>query len=85
MAEVYVLIVLFLFGSIVGSFLNVCIVRIPEKLSIVMPPSHCPTCKKPIAFYDNIPLLSYIIYIAVVVVIIFFLPKVDDGINYQGE
>jgi leader peptidase (prepilin peptidase)/N-methyltransferase len=61
MVEGFILLVLFLFGSIVGSFLNVCIVRIPEKISIVMPPSHCPTCKKPIAFYDNIPLLSYII------------------------
>jgi leader peptidase (prepilin peptidase)/N-methyltransferase len=61
MVEWLILLVLFLFGSIVGSFLNVCIVRIPEKLSIVMPPSHCPTCKKPISFYDNIPLLSYII------------------------
>ncbi len=61
MVEWYILLVLFLFGGIVGSFLNVCIVRIPEKISIVMPPSHCPKCKKPIAFYDNIPLLSYII------------------------
>ena len=61
MAEMYILFVLFLFGAVIGSFLNVCIVRIPEKISIVMPPSHCPQCKKPIAFYDNIPLVSYII------------------------
>jgi len=61
MTEILILILLFAFGGIVGSFLNVCIVRIPEKLSIVMPPSHCPKCKQPIAFYDNIPLLSYII------------------------
>jgi len=61
MPEALILILLFVLGGSVGSFLNVCIVRIPEKLSIVMPPSHCPRCKKPIAFYDNIPLLSYMI------------------------
>ena len=51
---------LFAFGSIVGSFLNVCIVRIPRKASIVLPASHCPLCKKPIPLYYNIPLVSYI-------------------------
>jgi len=61
MPEGLILILLFVLGGCVGSFLNVCIVRIPEKLSIVAPPSHCPKCKKPIAFYDNIPLVSYII------------------------
>jgi leader peptidase (prepilin peptidase)/N-methyltransferase len=55
------MVLLFVLGGCIGSFLNVCIVRIPEKLSIIKPPSHCPRCKKPIAFYDNIPLLSYII------------------------
>jgi len=50
----------FLFGIIVGSFLNVCIVRMPHELSIVTPRSHCPQCKHPIAWYDNVPLLSYI-------------------------
>lgn len=49
----------FIFGAIVGSFLNVCIGRIPNGESIVNPPSHCPKCKTPISFYDNIPLLSY--------------------------
>ena len=53
--------VIFIFGAIVGSFLNVCILRIPNGESIVHPPSHCPSCKAPIAFYDNIPLLSYLI------------------------
>ena len=52
---------LFLVGSAIGSFLNVCIVRIPVKKSIISPPSHCPVCNKPISFYDNIPLISYII------------------------
>jgi len=51
---------LFIFGSIVGSFLNVCIVRIPKKESLIHPPSHCPNCKNPIPFYDNIPLISYL-------------------------
>ncbi len=51
----------FVFGTLVGSFLNVCIGRIPNEESIVTPPSHCPKCKTPIAFYDNIPLLSYMV------------------------
>lgn len=50
----------FIFGTIVGSFLNVCIGRIPNEESVVFPPSHCPQCKAPIAFYDNLPLLSYL-------------------------
>lgn len=53
--------ILFIFGAIVGSFLNVCIVRIPHGDSIVQPPSHCPGCKNVIRFYDNIPLISYFI------------------------
>ncbi|HET7392376.1 MAG TPA: prepilin peptidase [Candidatus Binatia bacterium] len=52
--------IIFAFGAIVGSFLNVCIGRIPKDESIVWPPSHCPNCRKPIAVYDNIPLLSYV-------------------------
>jgi len=52
---------IFLLGAIVGSFLNVCIVRIPKGGSVVHPPSHCPGCKTAIRFYDNIPLLSYIV------------------------
>jgi leader peptidase (prepilin peptidase)/N-methyltransferase len=48
-------------GAIVGSFLNVCIYRIPSGKSIVLPASHCPVCKHPIRFYDNIPVISYII------------------------
>ena len=49
------------FGFIVGSFLNVCIVRLPHGRSVNFPRSHCPNCKKQIAFYDNIPILSYLI------------------------
>jgi leader peptidase (prepilin peptidase)/N-methyltransferase len=51
----------FCFGTIVGSFLNVCIHRLPQGKSIIMPSSHCPLCKTPIPFYDNIPLVSFIL------------------------
>jgi leader peptidase (prepilin peptidase)/N-methyltransferase len=50
---------IFIFGSLVGSFLNVCIHRMPLGESVVFPASHCPKCRKPIAWYDNIPLVSY--------------------------
>ena len=53
--------VVFVFGTIVGSFLNVCIVRLPKKESLVFPGSHCPNCNAPIPFYFNIPLVSYVI------------------------
>lgn len=49
----------FLIGVCVGSFVNVLIYRLPRHLSIVSPGSHCPGCKHPIAWYDNIPLLSW--------------------------
>lgn len=55
------IVVSILFGAIVGSFLNVCIIRLPKEESIITPGSHCPYCHEPIAFYDNIPLLSYFI------------------------
>ena len=51
----------FIFGLLVGSFLNVCISRLPKEESIVFPGSHCPQCQKPIRYYDNIPLLSYLL------------------------
>jgi leader peptidase (prepilin peptidase)/N-methyltransferase len=50
----------FLFGIVIGSFLNVCISRIPEGLSIVSPGSRCPRCKTPIKFYDNVPILGWL-------------------------
>lgn len=51
----------FIFGAVVGSFLNVCICRLPKKESVVFPPSHCPNCDYVIPFYDNIPILSYLV------------------------
>lgn len=50
----------FVTGSYVGSFLNVCIWRIPRKESIVWPPSHCPKCGARLRWYHNIPLLSWL-------------------------
>ncbi len=53
----------FILGAVVGSFLNVCICiyRLPKEISLVHPSSHCTSCKEPIPFYHNIPILSYII------------------------
>lgn len=50
----------FLYGLVVGSFVNVCAYRIPKKQSIISPASYCPHCKEPVKAYDNIPLVSYI-------------------------
>ena len=51
----------FVFGAMIGSFLNVCIYRIPRNQSIIFPRSRCSSCRKYIRWYDNIPLLSYIL------------------------
>jgi len=50
-----------LFGAMIGSFLNVCICRVPEGKSIVTPGSHCPRCGKAIRWYDNLPVISYLL------------------------
>jgi len=52
--------VAFLVGLAVGSFLNVCIHRLPREESVVWPGSRCPSCAAPIAWYDNVPLLSWL-------------------------
>ena len=52
---------IFAFGLAFGSFLNVCIYRLPLDLSVVSPGSACPKCKSPIRFYDNIPVLSWLL------------------------
>lgn len=54
-------VVSFLFGTVFGSFLNVCIYRIPREESIAFPPSHCTVCGSKIKFYNNIPILSYLL------------------------
>lgn len=50
-----------LFGAVIGSFLNVCIIRLPADQSIVSPPSRCPNCGKQVEWRDNIPILSWLL------------------------
>ena len=52
---------IFVIGAAVGSFLNVCIHRLPAEQSIVSPSSNCPQCRIPIKIYDNIPILSFLL------------------------
>jgi leader peptidase (prepilin peptidase)/N-methyltransferase len=52
---------LFAVGAVVGSFLNVCIYRIPWQKSVIWPASMCPRCLEPIAFHDNVPVLSWLV------------------------
>lgn len=54
-------VVVFVFGTMVGSFLNVCIHRMPLGLSIISPPSHCPHCKYSIPWYLNVPLFTWLV------------------------
>ena len=50
-----------LFGLCIGSFLNVCIARLPAGESVALPRSRCPKCRRPIAAYDNVPIISYLV------------------------
>jgi leader peptidase (prepilin peptidase) / N-methyltransferase len=61
MPDFLLYVVFFIYGLCIGSFLNVCIYRIPASESLIHPGSSCPSCGTPIKFYDNIPLLSYLI------------------------
>lgn len=56
MLEIYI----FIIGTVIGSFVNVCIYRLPRNKSIIFPPSHCPNCKKNLGFLELIPVVSYI-------------------------
>jgi leader peptidase (prepilin peptidase)/N-methyltransferase len=56
---IYPILIVGIFGAMIGSFLNVCIARLPDEKSIVTPRSSCPHCQKPIRWFDNIPLLSW--------------------------
>src|SRR3954454_9825926 len=50
----------FLFVPVWGSFLNVVIYRVPREMSVVRPPSHCPSCGKPVRPWDNVPVFGYL-------------------------
>ncbi len=58
--EVAIIIIFFLFGSAVGSFLNVCIDRLPAGRSLLRPPSHCDSCQHPLSVKDLVPIFSYL-------------------------
>ena len=57
----FTLVALALTGLMIGSFLNVCIYRLPRRESIVFPASHCTSCQRPLAWYENVPLVSYLV------------------------
>ncbi len=59
--ETFLIIVAFVFGCVWGSFFNVAIYRLPRQMSVIKPGSHCFSCDAPIAWYDNIPLISWLV------------------------
>jgi len=60
MTEPFWVITAAMFGAIVGSFLNVCIYRLPRHASIVWPASACPACNRPLSWFENVPVVSYV-------------------------
>ncbi len=59
-ASLFFAVIIFVFGLVMGSFSNVAIHRVPQKLSLIHPPSFCPRCEAPIRWHDNVPLISYL-------------------------
>lgn len=59
--KLFLRVYMFILGAMAGSFLNVCIVRLPDRKSLIWPSSHCPKCDQPIRWFDNIPIISFII------------------------
>ncbi len=60
-ADPFVAVAVAIVGLCVGSFLNVCILRLPHEQSLISPPSSCPQCKNRIAWYDNLPIVSWLV------------------------
>ncbi len=60
MTDLVFIVFAFIFGAVIGSFLNVVIYRLPRNKSLISPPSHCPKCGHQIRWYENIPVLSYL-------------------------
>ena len=58
--DLLILIYAFIFGTLIGSFLNVVVYRLPREESLSFPPSHCPTCNNRLKFYDLFPIISYL-------------------------
>jgi leader peptidase (prepilin peptidase)/N-methyltransferase len=58
--EIVIVILAGVYGSLLGSFLNVCVYRLPREQSVILPRSRCPRCGTPVAWYDNLPVLSWL-------------------------
>lgn len=61
LAEPVLIVFAGVFGSLLGSFLNVCVYRIPRDESVIRPRSRCPSCQTPIVWYDNVPVISWLL------------------------